>query len=311
MTSDVDQAVAVIEGGRRGNELTGFDIFGKWDDVGPMERIKGLLQQMYDDVPTGGEDIAYGKAESQKVRYWKAESRRAPLVLFVHGGSWRAGTYLDSLGSKKVDFLTEKGYAFASVNFTLFPKATVAEQVQEIANSLAFLRKQARDLNFDPEQLFLMGHSSGAHVVSLLGTDVSYFQRAGIDMSVIRGVIALDGSNYNALAEVYDSEGPVADNTLLVLGKDAAELRKMSPSFHAHGRNASAFLLLHAQRSGDIRQAMEFEAVLKAAGTDVKMHVFEGQGYEGHMQILLRLGIPDYPATIVLDDWLQRQTLSN
>ena len=80
----------------------------------------------------------------------------------------------------------------------------------------------------------------------------------------------------------------------------------MSPTYNARGANAGAFLLLHAQRDGGIRQAVEFAAALEASGTDVDMHVFEGRSFEGHVQMLLRLGKGDFPATAVMDGWLAR-----
>ncbi|KAJ5628802.1 Alpha/Beta hydrolase protein [Penicillium lividum] len=78
----------------------------------------------------------------------------------------------------------------------------------------------------------------------------------------------------------------------------------MSPTYHAHAPNAGAFLLLHVQRQGDIRQAVELAAALNAAGTDTAVHVFEGKGFEGHVQMLLQLGDPAYAATLVMDNWL-------
>jgi hypothetical protein len=51
---------------------------------------------------------------------------------------------------------------------------------------------------------------------------------------------------------------------------------------------------------------VEFAAVLEAAGTDVELRVFEGRSFEGHVQMLLRLGQGEFPATEVLDGWLRR-----
>lgn len=79
----------------------------------------------------------------------------------------------------------------------------------------------------------------------------------------------------------------------------------MSTTHHARAPNAGIFLLLHVHRQGDIRQAVELSAALEAAGTDVALHVFEGEGFEGDMQMLLRLGDPTYPATLVMDNWLK------
>lgn len=310
----------------RGREITGRDIFQDPPDdniTGP--RVEELMAAMRAAAPEGGIDLAYGTSEAQRLRLWTpaprsppgregGEGHKAPIIIFIHGGSWKSGTYLDSLGSLKVSHLVRRGYAFASVNYTLIPSVTVEEQVQEVARAVAFLSSNntSETHGLDGERIVLMGHSSGAHVAALLGTDTRYLSAAGIsDMTHIRGVVALDGSNFNAAAEVVDSPGPVASSTAFGLGTGEdddkmARLWDMSPTYHARAPNAGAFLLLQAQRRGDIRQAVELKLALRAAGTECEVHVFEGPGFEGHVAMLLRLGDTAYPATGVLDRWLER-----
>lgn len=297
----------MIASAARGTEILGLDIFTQTRDAledFPATRVQELMSAMNYDIPTGGQDYSYGDEDTQHLRFWKANSPCAPVIVFVHGGSWQIGTYLDSIGSAKVAHLLHQGYAFASVNFSLVPSVTVEEQVQEVAHAIAYLTKNATELGLDPQNLVLMGHSSGAHVVALLGTDASYLSEAGVNISSVRGVIAVDGSNYNAMADFMDSPGPVANNLAFALGREPSRLRAVSPTYHTRGANAGAFLLLHAQRDGGIRQAVEFAAVLEASGTDVDLHVFEGRSFEGHVQMLLRLGETDFPATAVMDEWL-------
>ncbi|CAI7665108.1 unnamed protein product [Penicillium pancosmium] len=297
---DLSESPATIAS--RGNEITGLKIFQKTDldnDIAPS-RVAELMAELIADKPTGGREISYGEKDAQHLRFWKAnpKSHQAPTIVFVHGGSWRIGTNLDSVGSVK-------GYAFASVNYTLVPVIQVEEQVQEIAHAISFLLKNAASLDIDSERVILMGHSSGAHVVTLLGTDTNYLTRAGVDIHVVRGVVSIDGSNYNAPAELLDSPGPVVENLIHALGTDPDRLRAISPTYHARAPNAAAFLLLHAHRQGDVRQAVELAAALHASGTKVDLRVFEGEGFEGHVRMLLRLGDPSYPATLVLEDWLR------
>jgi acetyl esterase/lipase len=299
----------MIASAYRGKEILGLDIFTQTRDAledFPTSRVEQLMSAMNNDIPTGGYDISYGDKDTQCLRFWKAKASGAPVIIFVHGGSWQIGTYLDSVGSAKVTHLLEQGCAFASVNFSLIPSVTVEEQVQEVAHAVGYLTKNAAELGIDPQSLVLMGHSSGAHVATLLGTDTSYLSKAGVEISNLRGVIAIDGSNYNAMADFMDSPGPVANNLAFALGKEPSRLRAMSPTCHARGANAGAFLLLHAQRDGGIRQAVEFAAVLEAAGTDIELRIFEGRSFEGHMQMLLRLGEEGFPATGVLDEWLRQ-----
>jgi acetyl esterase/lipase len=299
----------VIARAARGKEIKGLDIFNKTadDTAVPMSRVEELMSQMHANVPSGGTDITYGTTDTQRLRLWNPEpsTHKASIIVFVHGGSWRVGTYLDSVGSTKVSHLTKLGYAFATVNYTLFPTVSVAEQVQEVADAVGYLVRNSGRLNLDPDRVVLMGHSSGAHVATLLGTDTRYLTKAGVPIDKIHGVIALDGSNYNAPAEILDSPGSVAENMKYALGSDLEVLETMSPVCNAQAPNARAFLLLHVQRQGDIRQAVEFTIVLRAAGTEAESHVFEGEGFEGHVQMLLRLGDPVYPATRVLEGWLR------
>ncbi|KAM0702491.1 hypothetical protein Q7P35_009919 [Cladosporium inversicolor] len=297
----------MIASAARGTEILGLDIFTQTRDAledFPATRVQELMSGMNSDIPPGGQDMSYSEKDTQYLRFWKAKSAFAPVIVFVHGGSWQIGTYLDSIGKAKVTHLLDQGYAFASVNFSLVPSVTVEEQVHEVAHAIAYLIRNATELAIDPQNLVFMGHSSGAHVVALLGTDSSYLEEAGVDISSVRGVIAVDGSNYNAMADFMDSPGPVANNLAFALGREPARLRAMSPTYHARGVNAGAFLLLHAQRDGGLRQAVEFAAVLEASGTDVALHVFEGRSFEGHVQMLLRLGEMDFPATSVMDEWL-------
>ncbi|KAG8674075.1 hypothetical protein FPOAC2_00049 [Fusarium poae] len=292
----------------RGNEITGLSIYQDTNEEITLERVKELMSEMNADVPQGGVDIVFGDKETQRLRFWEptSKSRKAPIIVFVHGGSWTIGTYLDSVGSLKVKYLNNLGYAFASVDFALIPSVTVEEQVQEVADAVSYIMRNSKELGIDPESVVLMGHSSGAHVVSLVGTDTSYAQKAGFNIKRLRGVIALDGSNYNAAASIADNTGSIVTNMLNALGSNPQRLESMSPTLHAAGPNARAFLLLHVQRKGDIRQAVEFSAALRTADTSVDLHVFEGEGFEGHVTLLMKIGDQKYPATDVMKKWLDQ-----
>jgi acetyl esterase/lipase len=300
----------------RGTEIFGLDIFAPTQKEAdfPLPRAQHLLSLMHASIPPDGTEYTYGPLPTQHLRLWKPSSLPSyspttappPVVVFIHGGSWRVGTNVDSLGASKVPHLLKLGYAFVSVGYSLVPAVSVEGQVQEVADAVGYLLRNATELALDPDRMVLMGHSSGAHVACLLGTDGTYLERAGVSLGKVHGVVALDGSNYNCLAEVLDSPGPVAENMAFALGRDVERLRGMSPTYQARGENAKAFLLMHVQRQGDIRQAVEFAACLEAAGADAEVRVFEGQGFEGHVQLLLRLGEADYPATAVMDAWLKR-----
>ncbi|MFK7902942.1 MAG: alpha/beta hydrolase [Nitratireductor sp.] len=89
----------------------------------------------------------------------------APIMIFVHGGAWKAGSKR-SVGAKAKHF-TSKGYVFISVGYTLYPRANAERQALEVAQAVNWVQLNARQLKGDANRIALMGHSAGCHLSSL------------------------------------------------------------------------------------------------------------------------------------------------
>ncbi|WP_420873459.1 alpha/beta hydrolase [Novosphingobium resinovorum] len=258
------------------------------------------------------ETLSYGTGALQTLDFWPgtqngaARKKPSPLVVFVHGGGWKRGDKDSATGRYKVAHYTGEGYAFASVNYRLVPDATVEQQAQDVADALAALLKQADSLGIARGKVVLMGHSAGAHLVALVGTDPRYLRKAGLAYSDIRGVIPIDGAAYDVPAQMQDAERLMGGAYRQAFGTEPSRQRALSPTLQAAAPNAPQFLLLHVQRADGVRQAQELEAALRKAGTKVEREGFPGRGLPGHIQINRELGNPDYAATGVVDRWLAR-----
>ncbi len=252
------------------------------------------------------QEMAYGADPLQKLDYWPARKSGAPLIIFVHGGGWSRGDMTNATGTAKVTHLRDQGYAFASIDYRLVPKNSVEQQAADVATATAWLIGQARKLGFDPKRIVLMGHSAGAQLVALVGTDPHYLSAAGLSLNAVRGVVPLDGAAYDIPAQVSDGPAIMQPTYRAAFGTDPARQRSLSPTLQAAAPNAPAFLLLHVQRPDGVRQSEALAKALKAAGTAVTIQGFPGQGLQGHMEINRKLGDPAYPATPVLDDWLKQ-----
>jgi acetyl esterase/lipase len=287
---------------------------------GPLrERLRArmterMATQAAADMPEGGVVLRYGADPAQSLRYWKAQrpaaaaaaAARSPLIVFVHGGGWRMGSADNATGKAKIAHLTGEGYAVASIDYRLVPSATVEEQAQDVAASLAYLLKETDGLGFDPGRVVLMGHSAGAHLVTLVGTDAAYLKGAGLPLSAVRGVIALDGAAYDVPAQMQDGPKVMQSVYQQAFGMDPARQAALSPTRQAAPPNAPAFLLLHVQRADGTRQAAALAKALQQAGTPVTIRGFDGEGLKGHMTMNRSLGDPAYPATAAVDDWLRQ-----
>lgn len=269
---------------------------------------KRFAEQVEKDKVSGGRDYAYGADPLQRFAFWTPTAGvrgPAPLVLFVHGGGWKRGDMENATGKAKVAHYPAEGYAFASVNYRLVPDATVEQQAGDVASALKWIIGHAGELAIDPNRIVLMGHSAGAHLVALVGTDPRYLAAAGLDESAIAGVVPIDGAAYDVPKQLSIGArimGPTYDQAF---GKDSARQRALSPTFQAAPPNAPAFLILHVQRKDGIEQSRGLAEALRSAGTNVQINDFPGTGLQGHMIINRSLGDPAYPATKVVDDWLK------
>jgi arylformamidase len=252
-------------------------------------------------------EMAYGSDPLQTLDFYAGPKGGAlpPLIVNVHGGGWKQGDKSNATGQSKAPHFFTQGYAFASINYRLVPKATVEQQAADVASALAWLKINAARLGFDGSRIVLTWHSAGAHLVALVGTDPRYLSAAGLDFGDLRGVLPNDGAAYDVPAQMTDGPKLMQKTYMEAFGSDLARQRTLSPTLQAGAPNAPAFLLIHVQRDDGIRQANALAAALRQAGTAVRLEGFPGDGLKGHMEINRKLGETDYPATPVVDSWLK------
>jgi acetyl esterase/lipase len=245
--------------------------------------------------------VAYGTDPLQALDYWPGRTARAPLVVFVHGGGWSRGDKRMMQGSDKLRHWQAQGYAVASLNYRLVPEATVEQQAGDVAAAVALLKAR-----FDPGPIALVGHSAGAHLVALVGTDPAYLRGAGLSFADIAGVVPLDGAAYDVPAQIEEGPRVMQRTYAQAFGTDPARQARLSPTAQAGSPNATEFLILHVQREDGIRQSEALGQTLRRAGTAAEVRGFAGKGLRGHAEINRRMGDENYPATPVLDGFLAR-----
>lgn len=251
-------------------------------------------------------EIAYGVDPLQKLSVYPARDRGAPLVIFVHGGGWKRGDRGNATGASKVTHFTGRGYAFATVNYRLVPAARLEDQAGDVASAIAALLGQAHALGFDPAKVILMGHSAGAHLAALVATDPQYLKAEGLGLDRLAGVVLLDGAAYNVPAQMAEGPRIMHGTYAQAFGTDPLRQRALSPTLQAAAPNVRDFLILHVERDDGTRQSEALGRALEAAGARVTVQGFAGQGLRGHMAINRQLGEPDYPATAVVDAWIDK-----
>ncbi len=91
------------------------------------------------------------------------------MVLVIHGGAWSVG---DKAQYAAVgDWLAGVGLVAALANHRLSPAVQHPLHGQDVARAVAWLYRRAARLGGDPQRFHLAGHSSGAHLASLVALD--------------------------------------------------------------------------------------------------------------------------------------------
>lgn len=127
------------------------------------------------------------------------KSKNNPVVIFIHGGSWNEG-------NKKIyGFLgrnfAKKGIVTVIPNYTLSPDGSYDTMAKEVAAAIKWTYENIEKYNGNPDQIFLMGHSAGGHLIALVGTNPKYLENTNL----IKGIILNDaaGLDMNSFLEKY------------------------------------------------------------------------------------------------------------
>jgi acetyl esterase/lipase len=154
-------------------------------DVHEVERVSGVCY--YDGPDTD--------ARQHRLDLFLPKGEKAfPVVVLVHGGVWMIGdNRCCGLYSSVGEFLASRGIGAVLPNYRLSPQVQHPEHVRDVARAFAWTRAHIAGHGGSPRQLFLLGHSAGGHLVSLLATDEQYLKAEGCQIADIRGVISVSG----------------------------------------------------------------------------------------------------------------------
>lgn len=135
------------------------------------------------------------------------EGTDRPVIVVVHGGSWRGGDKGQSLTSTTEwsRTLAAAGFVVYDVQYRLAPEVRHPVAMQDVQCALAYVRANARADGADPERVVLLGRSAGAHL-ALLAAYRGNESPCGPPARV-RGVVALYGPT-DLLAAYADPGDP-------------------------------------------------------------------------------------------------------
>lgn len=233
---------------------------------------------------------ALGAASPSLDVYTATGATNAPVLVYVHGGAWVAGR--KSAVNAKPRHFTEAGYVFVSLDYRLAPAVRIEQQLDDIDAALGWIAANITALGGDPGNIQLMGHSAGAHLVSMTALAPRANAKRLLAQGALRGVIANDTRSYDIAGIAAASPGGTLPRLYAnVFSSDPARWQALSPIRQIRARAAiPPFLVLYSgQGNNRVRAtfATDFANALRRAGA--RAALFDGGRYS-HRSINVGIG---------------------
>jgi len=244
-------------------------------------------------------DIAYGIDQRQRFDVYTPRGAAGapvtpvtPVIFMVHGGAWRMGDKaMAGVVDNKVAHWAAQGAIVVSANYRLLPEAGVATQVADVAAALAAAQEKAAQWGGDRRKFILMGHSSGAHLISLLAS-----APVPVGTAPWLGAIVLDSAAFDVDLLMRQPHPRLYDRAF---GADPAAWTALSPYAALAGPGAPVLAVCSSRRADACPQAQRYAA--KAAGMGRRVQVVPQD--LSHGEINQFLGLPG-PYTDAVDQFI-------
>lgn len=238
-------------------------------------------------------DIEYAKVgeTSLKLDLHRPQGENPPLIVYVHGGGWRAGSKKDV----PIADLYDKGFAIASVEYRLSTQAVFPAQVHDIKAAIRFLRANAGLFHLNATKIAIIGSSAGGHLAALVGVTNGSQELEGkvgehLDQSSnVQAIVSYYGASN--LATILSQSTPQGLDfripaLKLLLGdtpdKKPALAKLASPVDHLD-KNDPPLLLIHGDADPQMppQQSQELAKAYQALGLPVTLLLLPGSLHGG------------------------------
>jgi acetyl esterase/lipase len=223
----------------------------------------------------------------------KTSDGPVPLVIWIHGGGWQAGS---KNGCPAVPFVRD-GFAVASVDYRLTDRARFPAQIHDCKAAVRYLRAHANEYNLDPARFGAWGASAGGHLVAMLGCTCGNAECEGSNLgnekesSAVQCVCDWFGpTDFTVIKESANDPYNVGAMLTKLFGGKMSEKQDLvklaSPSLHVKktqtpGMKIPPFLIVQGDKDPlvPMEQSRELSDKLKEAGVEQELVIVEGQGH--------------------------------
>lgn len=222
-------------------------------------------------------DISYASESArQKLDLYLPRNKElpSPLVIWIHGGGFTQGDKTMFVPT----FLTNYGYAVASINYRFSTDAPFPAQLLDCKSALRFLRENAPKFRLDSSRIAIFGGSAGGTLAALLGTTpADETQKGGSEQ--VQAVV--DWSGISDVEKYYDQDPRrrfLIEKLLNGEPRKNKDLARMASAVNFARQELPPFLIMHGDQDEivPVSQSEDLYAVLHKAGANVQLCIVRG-----------------------------------
>jgi dienelactone hydrolase len=210
--------------------------------------------------------------------YWNSKLKNDKVLLFVHGGGWLSGDKKQY--REMAAHLAEKGITVVLTNYRLSPKVKYPVHTEDAAAAINWTFNFINNYNGDNKNIYLMGHSAGGHIASLVVCDEKFLTKYNLNLGNIAGAITISG-----VFEIKPQEGGATEKYLgMVFGNDETIWKKASCKTYineAAKDKLPGFLISWSNEEEGliINESKNIIEEFKGAGIKFQSYIFEGKNH--------------------------------
>ncbi|AWV97096.1 alpha/beta hydrolase [Arcticibacterium luteifluviistationis] len=182
-------------------------------------------QKTVSDLPYIKNSKTLVKSSPKLDVYQPPKSENNPVVIFIHGGNWDAGNkdIYTFLGRN----FAKKGIVSVIPNYTLSPNGSYDNMAKDVSAAIQWTSDNIAKHNGNPNEIFLMGHSAGGHLIALAGTNPKYSETANL----VKGIILNDAAGLDMYSYLKENPPSKSHHYKVTWTEDEANWKDASPIY--------------------------------------------------------------------------------
>jgi arylformamidase len=134
-------------------------------------------------------DLRYGPGDGETLDVFPAAQAGAPVLVFIHGGYWRALDKSDH--SFVAPAFTRDGACVVVPNYALAPAVTIPQITLQMVSAVAWTFRNIQRFGGDPSRIVVAGHSAGGQLATMMLACLWQQVDARLPADVVRASLAI------------------------------------------------------------------------------------------------------------------------